>query len=1322
VHLGVSTRIIAEHPLVEIAEARDLNTRVWQRVKEVEITYPDGRKETDTIISRVLEKGSGICYRDAWGQLLPSVPQWEITATAFAVERCVYGLYAGPTLATPVSYVVQGRELLFTPAALVVSDGEREAIIATVNREVMGRIDDDDPSRLVYVGAFGPGVDIEFAVEPAAIHQNLVIWREIGLPEGIDPARARLRVLTELDLEAYAEQGVSLYLGDKRVDLGAGDLSTAQSRHGAIRFAQMVGAKDVALHSFVESPIGDAGGSGDTLFAHRRLYRNPETRKTYLEESVAYSQLSESRFPVVWDWVSAQNVPADETDEWTPKDTVYVSSNISVYGTLIIRPGTTVKIASDKKIEVQSGGCVRAVGEPYNFITITSKNDDHSGEDLTPGTTSGQAGDYQYALRLLDGCSASSAIQHCKIGYAETGVEDNVSLVTDIRDNVIRDVENYGIHLGQDVSTNCRNNLLVECGDDGIYCDVSTSCDLASNTIDSCTDGIHTSGSDNMVIERNLLTRNTVGIRSVDDTDCTYDYNGFWRNSDNFVGVDQEQQGSNNQELGWDEDPYKVSTLGNFFLDTGGYGGDLSEGGASATHARLAAEWYSVEAPVYKAGIQDPLEDETWSKKTTYGPNDTVYIGYHHSRVDFDANYIFLNGTLTIEAGVVVCVTDWGHLVVALDGDLQCVGDPEGGGYILFCGGQAVSMRIESHPWPPPSAAGQNTLSGPGPPGRYSSIKFTRFQWLYGGFNVWQDLGDNNLEHNVFSLCNWGIDVDAQIDLEAKSDLFAMNHRGVMMWGWTSRATRSLYNCTFDDNDCGLRFSDYDNLMLKDSLFTNNDYGASQYHNYGGGTFVHEYNGFYNNTHDLYDEQSQEDMDLGDNAKELEESPYDPHGAYAERFYLIQHNNSLIDGGSRNATQAGLSNYTTSLGSREDVGTSYVDIGYHYPLRLKPYLQKLATDKITIMWHTSTGGTGYVEWGPTENYGYLESGSATTLGTLRIYEERLTGLQPDTLYHYRVKHGSDYSPDNTFRTAMSTGDSFRFIAYGDNRGGTESPPEFREEHLKVVNAMLAHAWTDAEPRFILHCGDFVHDGGTVVQWHPHFFDPAAGLLRSTPLWPCLGNHEYYGTSPLDRYRKLFSVYTAHKNYSERFYSFDYANCHFIVLDTGQNALASYIGGGTDQYTWLVSDISSVDREQVDWVIVLLHIPPYTDSSSHPYGGPDPEDQNDVWRVRTYLAPVFEDPDHPADLVISGHNHFYERSQAGEGEEPEHWVHYIVTGGGGAGLHTPGGNNPERVLADESRHFCIIDIDETTATVNVIDDDGDTIEQDVELHPGEEWTP
>jgi hypothetical protein len=481
----------------------------------------------------------------------------------------------------------------------------------------------------------------------------------------------------------------------------------------------------------------------------------------------------------------------------------------------------------------------------------------------------------------------------------------------------------------------------------------------------------------------------------------------------------------------------------------------------------------------------------------------------------------------------------------------------------------------------------------------------------------------------------------------------------------------------------------------------------------------------------------------GQNNKVLQACPYAGYG----QFFLDQCC-ALIDGGSRTASAADLASHTTSAGTNStggwtDTGTTLVDIGYHYSyLALMPYVQRLETYQIyengqlvtkaraTIMFHTTSGGTGYtgyVDYGTTPGYGATVSGSSShtlplPVGNLYVYEFTVPppgepGLDPNTLCYYRVRHIHDqdvqYSHDNTFYTKMTQGNAFRFLAYGDNRGGSDS--DFQGDHFKVTNRMLTHTWSGSRPRFVLHCGDFVSAGGAEERWHPHFFDPAAGLLGSLPLWPCIGNHEYIDDGSVTNYKNLFAVPTGHPQHEERFFSFDYANCHFIVLDTGQYALEDDIGPNTHQYQWLHTELSNATG--ADWVVVLLHIPPYTDSPVHPYTA------GDVTRVRTYLAPLFEDVNHPADLVIGGHNHLYERSQA-ERLKSNYWVHYIVTGGAvrDVDLHDPGPNNRKRVpyKALKARHFCTIDINGTTATLNVIKEDGTKFEDNVQLHPGQQW--
>jgi hypothetical protein len=354
-------------------------------------------------------------------------------------------------------------------------------------------------------------------------------------------------------------------------------------------------------------------------------------------------------------------------------------------------------------------------------------------------------------------------------------------------------------------------------------------------------------------------------------------------------------------------------------------------------------------------------------------------------------------------------------------------------------------------------------------------------------------------------------------------------------------------------------------------------------------------------------------------------------------------------------------------------------------------------------------------------------------------EIELTGLDANTTYEYEVGYEYCYvrgDPTWTFLTAPSGEIPFRFVAYGDNRGDTGQPwglYQLQENHQAVVNAILTYSNPGENPiRFVLHSGDLLENGGDYAQWNPQFFDPAKPLLSNIAGFECLGNHEWkthQGDPGEAKYLAFFDLPEGYvppdpQHKTENWYSFDYANCHFIVLDTELDAPDDYIEPNTAQHNWLLTDISSTEATGAAWVIVLLHIPPYTDAApgeGHHYGS------GDVYRVRTHLAAVFEDPAHPADLVFSGHNHFYERSQSTDDEQPGYYVHYIVTGGGGAPTHTPGYDNPERVdyppypgKAEETLHHCVIDINGTTATLNVVRNNGTYVEQNVILTPGQQW--
>lgn len=335
-----------------------------------------------------------------------------------------------------------------------------------------------------------------------------------------------------------------------------------------------------------------------------------------------------------------------------------------------------------------------------------------------------------------------------------------------------------------------------------------------------------------------------------------------------------------------------------------------------------------------------------------------------------------------------------------------------------------------------------------------------------------------------------------------------------------------------------------------------------------------------------------------------------------------------------------------------------------------PYLQNVTTGSMVVMWETSEASDSRVDFGLTAEYTHSVYDATET----EIHEVILCGLATDTRYHYQVTSGTVSSEDNSLETAVTTGTAFRFVAYGDTR----SQPR---EHAAVIDAIIASG-----PRIVLHTGDFVDRGSRYRLWEQEFFGPAAPLLKNVALFPSLGNHEENS----HWYYDLFDTPEGGGDHNERWYSFDYGNCHFTVLCSE----TSY-APGSDQYAWLVSDLQSASNE---WLFVVLHRPPY---SSGAHGGIESPN------LETHLVPLFEQ--YGVDMVFAGHDHHYERSY-------KNGVYYIVAGGGGAPLRsvnqTP---NPYQQYAEMTHHHCTIDIDGTSAIMAARYNDGTIFDSVVMTH-------
>jgi hypothetical protein len=339
-------------------------------------------------------------------------------------------------------------------------------------------------------------------------------------------------------------------------------------------------------------------------------------------------------------------------------------------------------------------------------------------------------------------------------------------------------------------------------------------------------------------------------------------------------------------------------------------------------------------------------------------------------------------------------------------------------------------------------------------------------------------------------------------------------------------------------------------------------------------------------------------------------------------------------------------------------------------LMRQPYLQQVQDDSLQILW-TATSKAPYtvdVSLPSGDRVASVQSAVDLDAHPEDAYQHvvEVGGLQPDQIYCYTIRNGDD-SPmlaRTGFRTAPLPGKGapVAFVAWGDSGYGGLDQRAVASQ-LKTVKYDL-----------ILHTGDVAYDDGTRSQFESNFFAIYEPMLASVPSYPVSGNHDYHsdGASP------FLEVLSLPENGGpegrERWYSFDWGDVHFVALDTERVNEA--------QIQWLEEDLAAND---LPWTIVYTHMGPY---SSGPHGS------------NTTFRDAFGDilRAHGVQLVLSGHDHCYERTVPIDG------ITYVVTGGGGRGVRRPGSSS-FTAFSHDVLHFVYVTIDGPELRLYAIDATG-----------------
>lgn len=258
----------------------------------------------------------------------------------------------------------------------------------------------------------------------------------------------------------------------------------------------------------------------------------------------------------------------------------------------------------------------------------------------------------------------------------------------------------------------------------------------------------------------------------------------------------------------------------------------------------------------------------------------------------------------------------------------------------------------------------------------------------------------------------------------------------------------------------------------------------------------------------------------------------------------------------------------------------------------------------------------------------------TENGLARHHRADVDGLQPDTLYAWRVQGGGTWSAWHHTRTAARADAPLTLLYFGDTQNKNTSLT------TRVVREAMRHA---PDARLALFAGDLVSggDGEDDNEWG-EWFEANESLPTSMMVAPAIGNHEYFEEfEDTPRERRVLGTHwpltfalpgNGVADAMGTTYWFDYQGVRVAVID-GTSALD--LGTAGAQARWLDGVLASNPHR---WSIVVTHQPFFS-----------PRDGRNNALLREHLLPVIRK--HRVDLVLQGHDHVYGRRHAGGAPTP-----------------------------------------------------------------------
>lgn len=364
----------------------------------------------------------------------------------------------------------------------------------------------------------------------------------------------------------------------------------------------------------------------------------------------------------------------------------------------------------------------------------------------------------------------------------------------------------------------------------------------------------------------------------------------------------------------------------------------------------------------------------------------------------------------------------------------------------------------------------------------------------------------------------------------------------------------------------------------------------------------------------------------------------------------------------------------------------------------------------TIMWELPSGKDNSLEYrkkGPHTVYTVPASGKPLEgnrgIKNGIVYTAKLDHLEKGESYEYRTREGNSVSA--WYPLSTDDGGSFKAIVTSDSQSS-----DYSDWENLIHHASDAHK----DASFMIVLGDLVDNGDDEYQWQTWFksVEPTASRI---PVAPALGNHEAYS---LDWKNHMPNRYLTHftlpdngnKDLKNHYYSFDWGNVHFTVLDTSLNEEKEWL---PDLYekekAWLEKDLKGTKKK---WKVVLMHKDPLQ------YGFADesrPHREEGFSEEGEIFMPLFDTCG--VDLVISAHLHTYrDRGHIYDFKRSEKGPVYVIDGLSG-NVRYPGlwkKHELDEYVAPqpETDNYSILEADRDTLTLTGYLPDGTKLHETV----------